>query len=54
MVSNKVERRVEQLAPQQLQKRRQSSLSSDRHGEIMRRKQKLEMKKPKWKFREQK
>ncbi|KAB2006748.1 hypothetical protein ES319_D11G369000v1 [Gossypium barbadense] len=46
MISNKVERRVEQLAPQQLQKHRQSSLSNDRHGEIMRRKQKRELKKP--------
>ncbi|MFQ6659203.1 hypothetical protein Gotur_028191 [Gossypium turneri] len=46
MISNKVQRRVEQLAPQQLQKHRQSSLSNDRHGEIMRRKQKREMKKP--------
>ncbi|KAG4177490.1 hypothetical protein ERO13_A11G310150v2 [Gossypium hirsutum] len=47
MISNKVERRVEQLAPQQLEKRRQSSLSNGRHGKIMRRKQKREMKKPK-------
>ncbi|TYG47988.1 hypothetical protein ES288_D11G387100v1 [Gossypium darwinii] len=46
VISNKVEHRVEQLAPQQLQKHRQSSLSNDRHGEIMRRKQKREMKKP--------
>ncbi|TXG74968.1 hypothetical protein ES288_1Z029700v1 [Gossypium darwinii] len=54
MISNKVERRVERFAHQQVQEPRKSSLSNDRHGGIMRKKMKREMNKPKWKVREQK
>ncbi|MFQ6641051.1 hypothetical protein Gotur_014310, partial [Gossypium turneri] len=37
VISNKVECRIKQPAPQQLQKPRKSSLSNDRHGGIMKR-----------------